>query len=111
MSWPKHDNGHARERHQRARHIPGRRPNTFNSPEPEYRYKNIDPSVRGIGPAGSGRMEREQPCKQCKAASGRHKKPYALALFEPEIRQVAPNDFRNCRRQEKNKSLQLKHFQ
>src|SRR5688500_16401607 len=70
MSWPKHDNGHARERHQRARHVPGGRPNAFNSPEPEYCYKNIYPSIRGICPARSGRMEREQPCKQCKTAGG-----------------------------------------
>jgi hypothetical protein len=101
MSWTKHDNGHPHKRNQRTRHIPGRGPDTLDGPEPEHRHKNVDTSVRGVGAACGCRMEREQPCKQRKACGSGHKKPRALALLEPEIRQIATDDFGNCRSHEK----------
>lgn len=102
MSWSKHDNSHTRERHHGTCHIPGRWPDTLDGPEPEHRHKNVDASIRGIGAAGGCGVEREQPCKQREACGGRQKKPRALALLEPEVGQIATDDFRNrCGREKK----------
>ena len=109
MSRPKHDNGHARKRHQRARHIPSGWPDALDSPQPYYRHKNIDAAVCGIGSACGYRMKRQKPGKQREAGSSGHQKPRALTLLEPEIRQVTADDFGKRRSQEKKYSFQLKH--
>ena len=93
MSWTKHDNGHPHKRNQGTRQIPGRGPDTLDGPEPEHRHENVDTPVRGVGAACGGGMEREQPCKQRETRGGGYEKPRALPLLEPEIRQIATDDF------------------
>ena len=50
-------------------------------------------------------MDNEQPCKQRETRGSRYKKPRALALLEPEIRQIATDDFGDRGSHEKKKGF------
>src|SRR5688500_10491546 len=97
MFWPKHDNAHARKRHQRTYHVPYRWSDAIDSPKPENRNENVDASIRGVGTPCSCRVESEQPREQCEARGSGYEQPGPPALIEPEIRQVAAYNFGNSR--------------
>lgn len=79
--------------------------------QPKQEDGNTDAhaAVGSLDAAGRRRMQREQPRKQRQAEGGRHRRLGGLALLGPEARQVAANDFRQCRRCDQSKCLDELH--
>lgn len=104
-----HDDGDAGQRHDSSGDVPHRRPDALHHPEPHDGDDDVYPAVRRIDTPRRRRVEREQPGEQRQTERCRNEQQRALALPEPEVGQVAPDDLRHRRHDEEQHGPELWH--
>lgn len=76
--------------------IPARWPNAIDCPQPPKRHRDVNTAVGGINSAGCFRMQGKQVREQGKAGCTWNQQPNRAILDEPEIGQIAADNFCQC---------------
>lgn len=92
LSPAHHDHRHPRQGQARPEPVAGPGFEPVHAPQPQQGHRDVDPAIRRIDPAGSRRMQAEQPREQGQAGGTRQQPPGAAPLAEPEAGQVAADD-------------------
>lgn len=78
----------------RAGHVPAIRTEAFGEPEPQYRHRNIDAAIGGIGPARGFAFDQSQkPSEQDQRRNTGDQDPGRFAKPQPGPESEAADDF------------------
>lgn len=100
VSRREEDDRHAAQRQARAHAVDPGGANAIHQPQPEQGRADVNAAIRSIDAATRLRVERQEPGEQREAQRSGQQEPGALALLEPEPRQVAADDLGQRRQSE-----------
>lgn len=94
------NHGHAAQREADAQAIGPGRANAIHQPQPDQRRADVNAAIRGIDATTGLRVQGQQPDERREAQGSGQQQPGALALLEPEPRQIAADDLGQRRQPE-----------